>query len=389
MTEGGLPLIAVVAWPGRSTTDIRLGLLARAAADAGLARFVFHSSGAALAFGADAARYDAVVVQRDVLVESEVPPLVSRVRHAGGRLVVELDDDMVSPEARQRLLGQDYTRPRLDGLQALLGEADRVVVSTDELARRVGRAAPGVPVAVWPNRLDPALWEARAAEPGPADPAGGTASAARETAQAAPGEVPAGRFGAASAAVRGGAARGLYFGTATHSGDLALIADLPGALAARGIDLTVDVVGVTAGELPPGFERLAVPDGRYEAFTRWLVGLARSGRWRAGLAPLAAEPFNDAKSDLKLLEYAALGLPAVASRRGPYRDAGALAVLVDDDAAGPDAAASGAAAWADAVTGALAGPGPLVAASAQALRGRLIDRQAAEAWVKLLVSADL
>jgi hypothetical protein len=39
------------------------------------------------------------------------------------------------------------------------------------------------------------------------------------------------------------------------------------------------------------------------------------------LAPLAAETFNEAKSDLKLLEYAALGLPAVASPVGPYRGA--------------------------------------------------------------------
>ena len=41
-------------------------------------------------------------------------------------------------------------------------------------------------------------------------------------------------------------------------------------------------------------------------------------RWAAGLAPLEDTPFNRAKSDLKFLEYSALGLPTVASRVTPY-----------------------------------------------------------------------
>lgn len=39
-----------------------------------------------------------------------------------------------------------------------------------------------------------------------------------------------------------------------------------------------------------------------------------------GIAPLAPHPFNESKSYIKVLEYAALGIPCVASNVGPYKD---------------------------------------------------------------------
>jgi glycosyltransferase involved in cell wall biosynthesis len=39
-----------------------------------------------------------------------------------------------------------------------------------------------------------------------------------------------------------------------------------------------------------------------------------------GIAPLAYNEFNKSKSDLKVLEYASLGIPVVASDFGPYAD---------------------------------------------------------------------
>lgn len=50
----------------------------------------------------------------------------------------------------------------------------------------------------------------------------------------------------------------------------------------------------------------------------WNEYYRRVSRFAVGLAPLAETPFNAGKSDLRLLEYAALGVPWVASNFGPY-----------------------------------------------------------------------
>lgn len=46
--------------------------------------------------------------------------------------------------------------------------------------------------------------------------------------------------------------------------------------------------------------------------------LLAAQRLHVGIAPLTDDPFNRGKSDLKLLEYGALGIPAIASDAGPY-----------------------------------------------------------------------
>lgn len=51
-----------------------------------------------------------------------------------------------------------------------------------------------------------------------------------------------------------------------------------------------------------------------------------------GIAPLVSNTFNDCKSNLKLLEYGALGMATVASNVGPYRNSrGALVAENDTD----------------------------------------------------------
>ncbi len=53
-----------------------------------------------------------------------------------------------------------------------------------------------------------------------------------------------------------------------------------------------------------------------------------------GIAPIADIPFNLARSNVKVKEYAAAGVPWVASARGPYAGLGSRAggMIVDDDA---------------------------------------------------------
>jgi glycosyltransferase involved in cell wall biosynthesis len=69
-------------------------------------------------------------------------------------------------------------------------------------------------------------------------------------------------------------------------------------------------------------------------FTRWRdivedqAAYCASMRWDIGVAPLADTVFNASKSDLRVREYCAAGIPAVYSRVGPY------AAAVDDGVTG-------------------------------------------------------
>ncbi len=66
--------------------------------------------------------------------------------------------------------------------------------------------------------------------------------------------------------------------------------------------------------------------GNRATFTRWVQvnddqeGFYRSMDFDIGLAPVAATTFTAAKSNLKALEMAALGIPVIASDWYPYRD---------------------------------------------------------------------
>jgi glycosyltransferase involved in cell wall biosynthesis len=110
-------------------------------------------------------------------------------------------------------------------------------------------------------------------------------------------------------------------GTATHDKDLALIEPALRRLHAEfGDRLGIEIVGVTGrGDLPPSIKRLDVPaaaTASYPGFVNWIT---RQNRWDIGLAPLADTGFNRAKSSIKALDYAALGLPTLASDMSVYR----------------------------------------------------------------------
>lgn len=250
---------------------------------------------------ADPSNTEVLLVERDAVPADLVDSVIEACTREGIRLVVDLDDDLLSPSSRKRLLDGGYLESDLDGLERIVAAADAVVVSTGELATRVGSMARSVHVV--PNRLSPAVWT------DPIEP------------------VPSRR--------PSGSVRVLYMGSATHAADIAIVRD---AFAKRttafGTRIELDVVGVLDDD-EGWFTRLDVPrDARaYDRFSAWLR--RRGRRWDIGIAPLAASEFNDAKSDLKFLEYTALGLPTIASAVGPYAGADEHgAVLVEND---PDA----------------------------------------------------
>jgi hypothetical protein len=124
-------------------------------------------------------------------------------------------------------------------------------------------------------------------------------------------------------------------GTKTHGRDLALLRTVIPEVAKRvqgGV--TLEVVG---GEPEAGqnewYSRVHIPPetGNYPQFVRWLK--SQRHRWHLAVAPLEDTEFNSYKSDLKFLEYSALGLAGVFSRVPAYEESvrnGETGMLVEN-----------------------------------------------------------
>ncbi len=172
----------------------------------------------------------------------------------------------------------------------LAREAVGILVSTNPLANAL--AGLNRNIAVVPNALDERLFAARRSRP--------TA-------------LPTGQplvFG--------------YMGTFTHLDDL-----LPVAQAIRRIlhtangKLVFEIVGVgdqqllkrMFHELPVVFRIVPKEAVPYEAFVDWMQ---TNLHWDFAIAPLVDTRFNRSKSDIKYLDYAALGIPGLFSAVTPY-----------------------------------------------------------------------
>ena len=234
---------------------------------------------------------DVVLVERmwrpESVTVAAVEELIARVRRDRARLLFTVDDNLLDLQpwsALQRPLGGELTSI----VRLLAREADGVIVSTEPLRERMRALNPRI--AVVPNAVDERLF--RLSEPRPARPAGAPLTLG-------------------------------LMGTFSHEGDLMMILEpLRALLRARQGRVRLQIVGAVGDEgLLRVFDGLPVElvnSGRpvdYPAFVAWMVD---SLRWDLAIAPLEDSPFTRCKSDLKLLDYAALGLPGIYSRVLPY-----------------------------------------------------------------------
>ena len=225
---------------------------------------------------------DVLVCQRHAAPDlATAERLIAHCRAHGIRLVYDLDDDLVSippthPEAA-----------RLGDLAAvvlrLLLAADVVWLATPALKARFASVRPDAEVIA--NLHDDRIWQAR----------------------------PQPRH------VRTEPVRILYMGTATHDEELAFLRPVAETILQRhGSRVRFDVVGVAGGEIPECFHRLVPEAGPstqvYPGFVEWFTRQS----WDIAVSPLVNGPFNRCKSAIKLLDYAALGLPTVASLHEAY-----------------------------------------------------------------------
>lgn len=229
-----------------------------------------------------------LVIQRDCLNLPAAEKIIAEGRKRGIKIIYEIDDDLLS-------IGEDH--PEYKKYQAksavikyLSQNADLVTVSTANLARCFNNCKR---VYVIKNALDEKLWFSPVA-----------ARPAKDKYRIKIG----------------------YLGSPTHNSDLELLKEPVLRLKEKlkkkfGLEAVLYVTGGPGGkpDQQNWFRQIPVPKGKslYPNYVEWL---RKTIDWHIGVAPLQNTRFNQSKSELKYLEYTALGLPGIYCNTGAYSD---------------------------------------------------------------------
>lgn len=215
---------------------------------------------------------DVLYVQRHVL-DVHQAALRNYRRHFSAKIVFEIDDLMWDvPE--KSLHRADLPRDLKERLARSFESCDRLIVTSEALADAYRELCADIRVV--PNGIDLELW--------------GTLAPQRR---------------------KSGKARVGWAGGISHTGDLEIIAPVVEALK--------DEVDWVFFGMTPEVERSAISEYHggvpFKDYHARLAALDLD----LALAPLEHHPFNECKSNLRLLEYGILGYPVIATDITPYR----------------------------------------------------------------------
>jgi hypothetical protein len=117
-----------------------------------------------------------------------------------------------------------------------------------------------------------------------------------------------------------GQTRLLYMGTGTHAEDFALVRpSLDRLWQEREGCFDLTLIGVAETVEPAPWLKHLVPPAECTPYPDFVNWLREQGPYDLGIAPLVDTAFNRVKSDIKLLDYSAMGLPALVSDLPTYR----------------------------------------------------------------------
>ena len=232
---------------------------------------------------------DALFVQRTAIpFQESAETLLSHCRRHGIRIVYDIDDNLfaIPPSHCDYAAYED----KLKAAFVVLKAADLVTVSTEVLRRQLADYNPNTLLV--PNALSSTVWNLDT------PPRIATAKPSRS-------KQPV---------------RLLYMGTATHQVDFEMVRPALARLKDEfGDKLRIEVVGIAQESYVDDlFTRIPVPPTiteSYPLFASWLRG---HGPWDIGIAPLVDEFFNRNKSDIKVLDYTAIGAAVACSNLCPY-----------------------------------------------------------------------
>ncbi|MBN2146111.1 MAG: glycosyltransferase [Anaerolineales bacterium] len=237
---------------------------------------------------------DLVILERLWRPDVSLPhaqQLVENIRLSSAKFIYSLDDNFFDLV----LENKGWPPPEfLPIVEFCMRQADGVMVSTPALRQRLLEYNPHI--AVVPNALDERLLISRCP--------------ARNI-----------HFSDARRRVVVGC-----MGTLTHDEDLLLILPALQAVCRRHPgQVEIQLLGVTRSlhtraaldGLPARYINLPAEEAEYPLFMPWYTARMH---WDIALSPLRQTPFNDTKSDIKFLDYAAIGAAGIFSDLLPYQD---------------------------------------------------------------------
>ena len=270
-----------------------------------------------VSWGLEYGSQEADIVIVDRLWRPDISPclaqdLLSKVRRTGARFIYAIDDNLLDMRTEKK--DWQPTEDQIGTVEYFLRQADCVLVTTPPLRDRFLEYNPHI--AVLPNALDERLLSA-----GPSPDQAASVGIRNAVARVKNLVRSSGRFGRAKNA---NAKLIGYMGTFTHDDDLLMILPALRKVFRRHRDgVGLQILGVVGHQqtvqalqgLPVTYLHPGAETVRYASFLPWFI---RNVRWDVALAPLRDTAFNACKSDVKFLDYSALGAAGIYSRMPAY-----------------------------------------------------------------------
>lgn len=230
----------------------------------------------------EAAEADIIVLQRQVNPESFATMLHAKSK--GTKVIYEIDDDLFTIEPTNVQAYKYYMTDNVHhNMQLYLKYADVVTVSTPYLGAEMGKRTTS-PIFVIPNRIDPRIWDRHYAAKKQND-----------------GKIIIG-----------------WAGGSSHLGDFNNVVDAIVAILKKYDNVYFRFVGQSfkkAKEFKDVQDKiLESPYAEYAEYGQNLCDVD------IGIIPLAYNKFNQSKSNVKYLEYSAMGIPSIATDIRTYNN---------------------------------------------------------------------